>query len=145
MNAYRTPIIEPEAMPLVALESMNITHREELGLVNRLAELLARGMTDSPDEQAISDGLEQWVAHTRDHFDRENRLMEQYAFPAYPMHSGEHARVMGLLEGLQRSWLEGKDPKPLADFLFEQWPQWFATHVNSMDMVTAEFLRRQGA
>jgi hemerythrin len=142
MHPHQHPILESSAIPLVALESMNATHREEVALINRLAALLDE---EQRDEDDISQQLEDWVAHTRAHFERENQLMRDSGFPAYPIHSDEHHKVLAQIEGLRQQWLQQRDPGPLADFLFEQWPRWFLQHVTSMDRVTAQFVvLRQG-
>ncbi len=135
-------IPDPSSIPLVALESMNQTHREEVEMVRQLADLLVQAVDGNLDEEAVSHQTSAWIEHTREHFARENNLMQTYGFPAYPVHSGEHSRVLQLLESLQRHWLQQKSIQPLADFLFNQWPLWFDEHVRSMDKVTAEFIQR---
>ncbi len=140
MNTDQFPVIDPSSMPLVSVESMNKTHQEELELINRLGIVL----TGEPNLETVSQRLKEWVEHTRAHFERENRLMRENNFPAYPVHSDEHRRVLGRIEALQTQWLEQKQVKPLAEFIFEEWPGWFDMHVNSMDAVTAQFLSKQG-
>ncbi len=135
-------IPDPSSIPRVALESMNQTHREEVGMVQRLADLLVQGISGDMDETAISALIQAWIEHTREHFARENRLMEQYSFPAYPVHRGEHERVLSLLEALQQAWQNQYFPEPLAEFLCNDWPAWFDNHVKTMDQVTAAFLQR---
>ncbi len=144
MNRYPTPLLPLDQIPAVALESMNQTHREEVELINRLAALVAAGMEDTADTPAITAQLNDWVEHTRQHFSRENELMEQYGFPAYSVHSGEHERVLEQLEALRSGWLERNSLQPLANFLFEQWHAWFDNHVHTMDNITASFIRQQG-
>lgn len=122
---------------------MNDTHREEVELINRLGTLLEQAMQGQADDTAITNKLDEWVEHTYQHFDRENQLMEQFGFPAYPMHSGEHQRVLAQIEELQKQWLENKAVEPLADFIFHDWPRWFNLHVNTMDTITAQFLSQK--
>jgi hemerythrin len=138
-------VLDPAAMPLVALDSMNATHREELDLINELGTLLAAAGNGAPDLTAIDAKLEHWLAHTQEHFDRENRLMRKHGFPAYPMHRGEHDRVLLELEALQQDWRQHRDTEVLAVFLFRRWPDWFLSHVASMDRITAEFLAAASA
>ncbi len=144
MPQYPNPLLPLDRIPLVALPSMNQTHHEEVELVNRLAELVAEGVRGTVDEEAIETQLEAWIGHTRLHFEREAELMRQSGFPAYPVHQGEHDRVLALLDDLQLAWRERRALIPLADFLFAQWPDWFDNHVRTMDSVTASFIQRQG-
>jgi hemerythrin len=144
MSNPHNPILAPADIPQVALASMNETHHEEVTLVNRLGLLTARGMSGEVDAKAITQQIRAWLDHTRVHFRRENELMLEYGFPAYPVHKGEHDRVLTLLDELQEAWLEHRLLQPLANFLFETWPDWFDSHVNTMDRVTAQYVSQQG-
>lgn len=143
MRPYHSPVLDLEMVPQVALDTMNDTHREEVELINQLGVLLEKSMDGQADIVAITDKLEEWVEHTRQHFNRENQLMEEFGFPAYPMHSGEHQRVLAQIEDLQQQWLNNKAVEPLAEFIFHDWPRWFDMHVNTMDTVTAQFIRQK--
>lgn len=144
MHEIQTPLLDPAVVPQVAVESMNRTHREEVDLINRLGAYLAQGMQGEVDDVSITTTLNDWVEHTRHHFEGENRLMLQYGFPAYHMHLGEHERVLSLIEEHQRQWREKRRVETLADFVFEEWPSWFDHHLNTMDWVTARFITGQG-
>jgi hemerythrin len=144
MTLYPDPLLAPDQITLVALESMNRIHREEVELVNRLAALVANGMQGEIDETSITAQLRAWVEHTRAHFTHENELMKQYGFPAFSIHSGEHQRVLNLLQDLQQGWLRHQALQPLAEFLFDQWPAWLDNHLLTMDSVTADYVRQQG-
>lgn len=140
MKSYELPVLNPSAIPSIALASMNATHREEVELVNRLGALLVQGLHGNVDETAVTAGLNLWLVHTRDHFAAENKLMQEHGFPAYPVHSGEHERVLGELDSVKQRWDEEKSVEDLAQFLFVDWLNWFNQHVNTMDRVTAMFL-----
>lgn len=140
MNSYNLPVLDATKIPLIALDSMNQTHKEEVEIINQLGELLVEGLEKKVNDELISDRLYEWVEHTRQHFAGENEMMQNYGFPALPMHTGEHNRVLQQIEALQQEWLKNHQIEPLADFIFNEWPQWFDNHVNSMDMVTAQYL-----
>ncbi len=134
------PVVDAERIPQVAVESMNRTHREEVDLVNELGALLRHAVEGEMDTAAIDRALDRWLRHTEAHFDRENRLMEEYGFPPFPIHAQEHATVLEELRRLQSQWLADRQLEPLRAFVLERWPQWFLMHVNSMDTITAQFL-----
>lgn len=144
MYDTQAPLLDPSIIPSVPVASMNQTHREEVDLVNRLGTQLAEGMQGTPDTEGITATLTDWVEHTRHHFEEENLLMRQYGFPARVMHEEEHKRVLALLEKQLRLWRERRGIEALADFVFEEWPVWFDSHVNTMDWVTARFISIQG-
>ncbi len=141
MTTYQSPVLAPADIPQIALDSMNNTHQEEVALINELGSLLEQAMQENSDGAAITTKLDEWVEHTRAHFASENELMQKYGFPAYAIHSGEHAHMLEKIDALQQQWQNKHEVKPLADFIFDAWPNWFMMHVNSMDMVTAQFLR----
>lgn len=126
-----------DSMPKVAMPFMNNVHCEELTIVNRLDALLS---TTEISEIEISTCLKEWVAHTETHFARENRLMEEYRFPAYQIHLGEHERAYQYLLEVQKSWEENHDTEILNTYVKETWPIWFEQHLNTMDAITAKFL-----
>jgi len=139
MNAD-TVVLKVDEIPRVAVDSMNRTHEEEVELVNRLGSLIRQAEAGEPDTAAIDQALKHWITHTEAHFDRENRLMQEYGFPPYPVHAQEHATVLEEIRGLQSRWLETRDLEPLGEFVLKRWPRWFTMHVNSMDTITAQFL-----
>lgn len=143
MSDYKSSVLDPSVIPQIALESMNETHREEVDIINQLGDLLQQANKGHPVLLEISEKLQEWVRHTREHFDGENKLMIDYNFPAYSFHSEEHKRVMAQIEALQQQWLENNELEPLRNFVFSDWPRWFNDHVNSMDMVTAAFLSKK--
>jgi hemerythrin len=127
-------------MPGVALESMQQVHLEEVGLINRLGEMVIRVLSGELDPQPINQAVTEWVEHTRAHFEAENRLMKTFAFPPYSVHEAEHAEVLMRIEEVQNRWMSEGNITELADFIFVEWRAWFDQHVRSMDRVTAEFL-----
>ncbi|MES9969144.1 MAG: hemerythrin family protein [Candidatus Thiodiazotropha sp.] len=142
MNRYQLPVVAIADMPKVALQEMNEVHLEEVGLINRLGELVMQGIAGDADLDEIERVLDEWLLHTRDHFENENRLMETYAFPPYPVHKAEHNQVLSRIESLMAEWSQEQELVQLADFIFVEWRGWFDQHVNSMDKVTAQFLNQ---
>ncbi|WP_456375117.1 bacteriohemerythrin [Thiolapillus sp.] len=136
----RHPVMAPEDIPDIAVGSMNDTHHEEVALVNALGRLLLQAREGNPDKEAIGKALDDWIRHTESHFERENRLMQEYGFPPFPVHAGEHSNALENLHRLQQNWHSDQDLDALGGYVFNTWPQWFQMHVNSMDNVTAQFL-----
>jgi hemerythrin len=135
-------VLTAEAVPHVALDFMNNTHFEELDMVKSLGELITH--YQQSDNDTLSHALKAWFEHTQAHFSRENELMVDIQFPMYPMHSGEHARVLEEMESIVISWNKNYDIALLSEYVFTAWPHWFEQHVNSMDMVTAQFAVMNG-
>lgn len=127
-------------VPQVAVDFMNEDHRHFTALLNRLEALLDDAGSDNGAVTAV---LSEIVAHCREHFGREERQMEQYRFPPYPVHKGEHERVLAQLDGLQRQWQTTEARAPLAAAV-TQITEWFINHAATMDTVTASYIVRMG-
>ena len=126
-------------IPQVAVASMNATHAEELAL---LRELLAA--LDARDAARAAELADAFAAHVEEHFAREERLMEQYGFPPYPIHRSEHDRMRAMVAEAcaQADSAEGR--AALARFIREVFLPWLSGHVATMDAATAHFLSMHG-
>jgi len=131
-------LYEPEKMPRVAREDMNHTHEEEIALVNRIAEVI-EAVEKGEGADTLEPLLDEWLAHTRAHFDNEHRIMEACGFPAYAVHRAEHERVFEILTTVIERYRSSGDLAPLKQFVTSTWPSWFDNHVNTMDYATAHF------
>jgi len=124
-------------IPQVALDFMNTVHCEELTLVQSISGLID---ADSPENDKISELLDQWVTHTEQHFERENRYMQEYRFPAYPVHSNAHDAALEQIRQVQQQWTQQQDLASLKQYIQQEWPAWFKNHISTMDFITAQFL-----
>ncbi|MEA3302006.1 MAG: hemerythrin family protein [Pseudomonadota bacterium] len=124
-------------IPQVALDFMNTVHCEELTLVQSISSLLD---ADTPDNTHISQLLEQWIAHTEQHFSRENHYMEEYRFPAFPVHAQEHEAALQQIREVQQQWDQQQNLESLKQYVQHDWPDWFKNHISTMDFITAQFL-----
>ena len=150
LEASKT-ILEVESIPRVNLAFMDNTHFEEIKMVKDLGELITNYQDEGiesddiqQDENEITVRLVAWLQHTIEHFARENALMQEVNFPAYQMHLQEHETALNRIKRIIRLWQTNKDITLLSDFIFSFWPNWFNTHINSMDMMTARFAVMNG-
>jgi hemerythrin len=134
MSQYRLDI------PRVAIEFMNRDHDEFAALRERLLARLADGA-----REAIDAMLDELHAHTRRHFADEEQLMRDTGFPVYPIHKGEHERVLGDFTARIAHWQQHGDVAALRDWLDAGVGDWLLAHIETMDTVTAGFAaERQG-
>ncbi|WP_372397232.1 hemerythrin family protein [Azospirillum sp. HJ39] len=82
-----------------------------------------------------------FAAHLREHFARENALMTEHGFFALHCHMEEHARVLAVIAMIEAELGEGKEERA-RKYLRFHFPDWFHTHLATMDRVTADFLAR---
>lgn len=116
----------------VGIGFMDADHAEAAELINALA---------ATSGQRRQETLTRFIAHCREHFAREEALMDQVGFFAQACHQGEHQRVLAELEQV----LDRLGAGEAQDAYFTQaLPQWLLNHRNTMDFVTAEFARAAG-
>lgn len=83
------------------------------------------------------------VRHTREHFARENALMDATSFFASTIHKGEHTRVLAEMEHFANHLANGNIACARA-YVAERLPDWFVQHRNTMDQATAVHAARTG-
>ncbi len=115
------------------MAEMDATHRE---FVAQLAALIAAGNAEFP---ALFQVL---INHTREHFTAEGRLMRESKYRGLPEHEGEHHRVLGELQQLNRSLKRGHLLLVRA-YVKEGLMEWFDTHLSMMDAALAMHLKKQ--
>lgn len=136
-------LLEIDALPLVEMDFMNEVHKADIEIINRLfTSLLAYEKEASEEKTFLVDRIfEEWYRHTVDHFEGEEAMMRERAFPAYAMHKGEHDRVLMHMQALQEAWKNTREVKPLKIYLIEELPLWLNNHISTMDTVTARFFK----
>jgi hemerythrin-like metal-binding protein len=124
-------LIEKNSTPTVGYELIDNDHDEFITLVNKLD---TAGNADFP---AL---FQQLYEHTEQHFERENQLMQQFAFPAESEHKGEHQRVLGEFKQFKTRIDKGMITFGRS-FVRERLPQWFGLHVTTMDSALAAHIK----
>ena len=141
------PLVERSQIPLVAMESMNEVHFEEVDLLNalsaRLDALPADGKISDAELADIDHRLDDLVLHTREHFASEEEMMIATQFPAYPMHKAEHDRRLEVAAVVVEAWKQTRSIETLKNFIQEDTPAWVVHHIQTMDTITAQYLSPQ--
>jgi hemerythrin len=108
---------------------MDRVHMEFLNAVDALLRAHDNGMAAA---------LEQVEAHTRQHFDEEERWMVETAFPARECHAEEHAAVMRSILGVRERVASGdvEAARTLGAALLD----WFPAHADYMDAALAHWM-----
>ena len=117
-------LIEKNTVLIVGYELIDRDHEEFIALLNQL---------DSASNADFPVLFQQVHEHTEQHFDRENQLMMQFAYPGEIEHKGEHQRVLGEFRQFKTRVNKGMITFGRS-FVRERLPQWFGLHVTTMDM-----------
>jgi hemerythrin len=120
-------LIEKSGTLTVGYELIDNDHDEFINLLNTL---------DSAANVDFPALFQQLYEHTEQHFDRENQLMKQFAYPGEIEHKGEHQRVLGEFKQFKTRVDKGMIAFGRS-FVRERLPQWFGLHVTTMDTALA--------
>lgn len=105
------------------LPEMDATHREFVALLVRAQQ--------APDGE-LQQRLDALLDHTRQHFEHESRMMHACGLSSRQEHEAEHQRILAEL-GMMRSRAGGPRIALVRAYLAEAIPDWFRTHLATMD------------
>jgi hemerythrin len=129
--------IDLDRLPRLPVPFMNTDHAQEARLLNELDAALAVHRRGEGALGSVVEKLSLLAVHMRDHFLREESMMREAHFPAYPVHKAEHDRVLAEMNAEARAFREQGDAERLGRYLHDRLPAWFSDHVRTMDLVTA--------
>jgi hemerythrin len=138
------PEIDPAQLPDLPVAFMNADHARELRLVNDVEAALGSHVRGEETLEHVVERLSLLAVHTREHFLREEAMMREARFPAYPVHRAEHDRFLAEMDAEVRALRERGEGARLARYLSEKLPAWFVNHVRTLDLVTARFVAGHG-
>jgi hemerythrin len=138
------PLVVLDAIPQVPLDFVNQDHREEARLLNELDEALAEHRAGRTGPETVVACFEVLFEHTKAHFGREEEAMQRSGFPPYPVHKGEHERVLAEMAIEGQAFAQGQDVARLTRYITSAVPAWFTTHILTMDLITARFVQMRG-
>ena len=124
------PVMEWNESLVLDRGVMDDTHREFIGLLNRLA--------DAPEADMLA-VLDEFIAHTEAHFAQEQLWMEQMSFPPAECHAREHDGVLEVAREVRVRAAAGETG--FGPVLAQAVAQWFANHAASMDNVLALYMK----
>jgi len=126
-------LLEKTAALTVAYEPIDKDHEEFIDLLNAL------DTATNADFPAL---FQQLYEHTEQHFERENQLMTQSAYPGIADHKAEHQRILGEFKQFKSRVEKGLIVFGRA-FVKDRLPQWLALHVTTMDTALVNHLNHQ--
>ena len=136
-------LLEKESLPMVAMDFMNDVHLEDVDIINDLFEhiLTYEKAPNVTNKNILDTQYKIWFEHTVEHFRGEEKMMQEMAFPPYPMHKGEHYNALAVMDNVFREWQKSEDIMVLKRYLVETLPSWLTKHIQTMDTVTAMFFK----
>lgn len=136
-------LLDKEDVPVVAMEFMNDVHAKDVEIINALFEVILKYEENPTSENKllVDTHYQKWFEHTIEHFKGEKVQMQEKNFPPYAFHKSEHDNALQKMNLVFEQWQKSQDVQGLKQYFIEELPQWFIQHINSMDTVTASFLK----
>lgn len=131
-------MLDFNVLPKVAIDFMNDDHEEAVAIVNAFQQGIENG-----DIQSVEFQIKQLIEHCEAHFAREESCMKQYSFPPYVIHKQEHDRVLMELNMIAQQLQQHQDVEKVRSYAEQEFPAWFAQHLNTMDKMTAQYIAMQ--
>jgi hemerythrin-like metal-binding protein len=112
---------------------------EQHEAIFELGNCLYRALGGGAMLNAVELGIRKLLAHTSDHFAREERMMRSKRYPAYAWHKRQHDTVRARLAELEKGLANGDREIVLAalDYL----TGWLQTHTAVSNRMKGAFLR----
>lgn len=124
-------------IPQLPVAFMNEDHRHAADQIETMKAVMA---SYGHSREPLATACHAFLEHNREHFAREEAAMLATGFPAYPIHKGEHERVLLWLTGLAADIAAGHDIEALAQAIANDIPGWFVQHIQTMDRATAAWI-----
>ena len=122
----------------VGVRAMDDQHGILMDAMNELRYAVVRGA----GREQLSELLDRLIEFTRRHFQSEEQLMTQAAYPGLEDHRAQHQRLMAqiLHEAHRLQYGEGVEMSALMDFLRD----WFQDHIEGIDQQYGPWLNGCG-
>ncbi len=121
----------------VGVQEIDTEHDLLLGVVRALEKAV-----DTAPRAQMDALLQQLSEYARVHFATEEIMMRLYAYPDFPRHQLEHARLVEQIDEVRGEFARGH-VQPTRSFATAL-HHWFTEHVRSHDVSMARFVREAG-
>jgi len=124
----------------VSKESMNTMHEEEIEI---LRDLLFELDIPSNDEKIIP-LFDKLLEHMQEHFESEEKLMQESHYPSFRMHQAEHAKVLREARYIEMQSRNAKESEVIRSYLKDELSPWLDQHIQAMDTPLSDYLVSMG-
>lgn len=132
-------MIYAQQLEEMELDSMQEMHESEIALLNEIDKMAIFYERGQGELEALEAKIDEYIAHVKEHFESEEKLMREYDVPLYEMHKMAHHMFLADLEYAIRQWQNYSDIKKMISFV-RKTPEWLLMHVNSVDAATANYI-----
>ena len=137
-------LLYAEQVEYLDVEEMQETHEEEIKILNEVEKLATEYIINKSNLSQLEAKLDEYIAHVKEHFSNEERLMRKYDFPSYEMHKTAHDMFLSDISYAIRQWKEYGNINKVINFIFKS-PEWIVLHINTVDAPTARYIAQKMA
>jgi hemerythrin-like metal-binding protein len=122
----------------IGVEVVDAEHR---GLF-RMAEKLHRGIRSGRGREIVGPLLDELFDYTCYHFEHEEQLMEQIAYPHYPTHCQQHRELRSQILVMKEGFAAGESDMAIEMLRFVT--DWLKCHTTTSDRRIGTYMRKCG-
>ena len=137
-------LLYAEQVEYLDVEEMQETHEEEIKILNEVENLATDYIINKSNLSQLEIKLDEYIAHVKEHFSNEERLMRKYDFPSYEMHKTAHDMFLNDLNYAIKQWKNFDDINKVINFIFKS-PEWIVLHINTVDAPTSMYIAQKMA
>jgi len=86
--------------------------------------------------------LSKAITYVREHFQYEEKIMDEISYPYSTEHKSEHIRVINEMQLAIMHWRESKNEQQLKESIEIKIPNWFMEHIIKMDGKLVEYSKK---
>jgi len=135
-------IIFAEQLDDMSVEEMQSIHENEIALINEIDAIATKVSVQKASFEELEKKLDAYIEHVKEHFEREEELMEEYGFPHAEMHEMAHQMFLADLSYAAGQWKRQGDINRIVSFV-RKTPEWIAMHVEAVDAPTSIYIARK--
>ncbi len=109
----------------------------------QLADEMHEAMTTGKGKRILSQTLASLITYTKQHFANEERLMQRYRYPEYPLHKIEHDKLTAKVVEFQKELNAGRTVMTID--LMQFLKTWLAQHIGKTDQKVAAYIKQKAA
>lgn len=137
-------LLYAEQVEYLDVEEMQETHEEEIKILNEVDKLASQYLINKSNLSELEAKLDEYIAHVKEHFSNEERLMKKYDFPSYDMHKTAHDMFLTDISYAIREWKEYGNVNKVINFIYKS-PEWIVLHINTVDAPTSAYIAKKMA
>ena len=123
----------------VGIEMIDNDHRKLLNLINQFQ----TAVFYQTGKQFEDEAFQALIEYTQTHFEREEQLMSEHAYPDFEAHKAEHRKMVDLVEARMAEYRQQERHEAMEEMVVYL-RDWLINHINGTDQAYSGFLHEKG-